>query len=57
MSDLVNVQMTKMLDLLDTYLEQEGHHSCRLDGSVSWQDRQKVTTLAFMSKEGLTYSN
>ena len=46
-------QMTKMLDLLDTYLEQEGHHSCRLDGSVTWQDRQKVTMSAFMLAEGL----
>ena len=29
-----------MLDILDTFLEQEGHKSCRLDGSVSWQDRK-----------------
>lgn len=32
--------MTRMLDILDTYLEQEGHKSCRLDGSVGWQQRQ-----------------
>ena len=34
--------MTKMLDLLDAYLEGEGHKSCRIDGSVSWQDRQEA---------------
>ena len=34
--------MTKMLDLLDAYLEGEGHRSCRIDGSVSWQDRQEA---------------
>ena len=33
-------QMTRMLDILDTFLEQEGLKTCRLDGSVSWQDRQ-----------------
>ena len=31
-----------MLDLLDAYLEGEGHKSCRIDGSVSWQDRQEA---------------
>ena len=34
--------MTKMLDLLDAYLEGEGHQTCRIDGSVSWQDRQEA---------------
>lgn len=34
--------MTKMLDILDTFLEQEGHASCRLDGSIKWQDRQEA---------------
>ena len=34
------LQMTKLLDLLDTFLEQKGHQACRIDGSVSWQDRQ-----------------
>ncbi len=34
--------MTKMLDLLDAYLEGEGHQTCRIDGSVSWQDRQQA---------------
>lgn len=38
------LQMTKMLDLLDTFLEQSGYTSCRLDGSVSWQDRQQAMT-------------
>ena len=32
--------MTKMLDLLDTYLEQLGHTSARIDGSIKWEDRQ-----------------
>ena len=36
------MQMTKMLDLLDAYLEGEGHRSVRIDGSVSWQDRQEA---------------
>lgn len=39
---LIFSQMTKMLDLLDAYLEGEGHKSCRIDGSVSWQDRQEA---------------
>ncbi len=34
--------MTKMLDLLDAYLEGQGHQTCRIDGSVSWQDRQEA---------------
>ncbi len=33
-------QMTRMLDLLDTYLEQRGHRAARIDGGVSWQERQ-----------------
>lgn len=32
--------MTKVLDLLDHYLEQMGHKTCRIDGAVAWQDRQ-----------------
>jgi ATP-dependent DNA helicase len=32
--------MTKVLDLLDHYLEELGHTACRIDGHVSWQDRQ-----------------
>ncbi|KAK9806599.1 hypothetical protein WJX73_007101 [Symbiochloris irregularis] len=39
---LIFSQMTKLLDLLDTFLEQRGHQACRIDGSVSWQDRQKA---------------
>lgn len=35
-----DVQMTKLLDLLDSFLEQKGHKACRIDGSVSWQERQ-----------------
>lgn len=34
--------MTKMLDLLDTYLEQLGHRCARIDGSIAWQDRQEA---------------
>ena len=33
-------QMTKMLDIMDTYLEQLGHSSARIDGSIKWEDRQ-----------------
>ena len=33
--------MTRMLDLLDTYLEQRGHRAARIDGSISWQERQE----------------
>lgn len=29
-----------MLDLLDTYLEQLGHSTARIDGSIKWEDRQ-----------------
>jgi hypothetical protein len=32
--------MTKVLDLLEHYLDQMGHRSCRIDGAVSWQERQ-----------------
>ncbi|KAK9839496.1 hypothetical protein WJX81_005727 [Elliptochloris bilobata] len=38
---LIFSQMTRMLDLLDTYLEQRGHRAARIDGSISWQDRQE----------------
>jgi ATP-dependent DNA helicase len=31
-----------MLDILDTYLEQLGHRAARIDGSISWQDRQEA---------------
>ena len=36
--------MTKMLDLLDSYLEQLGHRAVRIDGSIAWQDRQVCCT-------------
>lgn len=32
--------MTRMLDLLDTYLDQLGHKVVRIDGSIPWQERQ-----------------
>ncbi len=32
--------MTKLLDLLESFLSQRGESVCRLDGSTSWQDRQ-----------------
>ena len=33
-------QMTKMLDLIESYLEQRGERACRIDGSIPWQERQ-----------------
>lgn len=34
--------MTKMLDLINSYLEQTGHtRVCRIDGSIPWQERQR----------------
>eukprot|EP00955_Chlamydomonas_euryale_P111468 366068-Chlamydomonas_euryale.AAC.6 len=38
---LIFSQMTKMLDLIHTYLDQTGHRACRIDGSIPWQERQK----------------
>lgn len=35
-------QMTKVLDLMDHYLTELGHTACRIDGNVSWQDRQEA---------------
>eukprot|EP00877_Chromochloris_zofingiensis_P014670 jgi/Chrzof1/9457/Cz04g03240.t1 len=37
---LIFSQMTKMLDLLESYLEQRGERACRIDGSIPWQERQ-----------------
>jgi superfamily II DNA/RNA helicase len=34
--------MTTMLDLLSSYLEQRGVDHCRIDGSISWQERQEA---------------
>ena len=31
--------MTKVLDLLESYIEQKGHRACRIDGSIPWQVR------------------
>jgi len=33
--------MTKLLDIIESYLEQLGHKACRIDGSVHWQERQQ----------------
>eukprot|EP00798_Chlamydomonas_sp_ICE-L_P024975 gene24975-10636_t len=38
---LIFSQMTKMLDLLESFLDQQGHKACRIDGSVPWQVRQE----------------
>lgn len=32
-------QMTKMLDLIESYLEQSGHKPCRIDGSMAFEVR------------------
>jgi ATP-dependent DNA helicase len=32
--------MTKMLDLIESYLDQRGERACRIDGSIPWQERQ-----------------
>lgn len=34
--------MTKMLDILDCYLEEEGYKSCRLDGSSGLAERREA---------------
>ena len=36
---LIFSQMTKMLDLLHYYLEERGFDPCRIDGSISWEER------------------
>ena len=33
--------MTKMLDLLDSFFDENGHDALRIDGSVPWQERQE----------------
>lgn len=38
---LIFSQMTAMLDILDSYLDAKGVKTCRIDGSISWQDRQE----------------
>lgn len=37
---LIFSQMTAMLDLLDAYFDERGIEALRIDGSVSWQERQ-----------------
>ncbi|KAI8463605.1 MAG: P-loop containing nucleoside triphosphate hydrolase protein [Monoraphidium minutum] len=37
---LIFSQMTKMLDLIESYLEQRRERACRIDGSIPWQERQ-----------------
>lgn len=36
--------MTKMLDIIESFLEQQGEKACRIDGSVPWQERQQNIT-------------
>ena len=31
------MQMTKVLDLIQSYIEQKGNRACRIDGSIPWQ--------------------
>ena len=38
---LIFSQMTSMLDLLDSYFDEKNIGCCRIDGSISWQDRQE----------------
>lgn len=38
---LIFSQMTTMLDLISSYLEAKEVQHCRIDGSISWQDRQE----------------
>lgn len=33
--------MTKMLDLIESYLDQRGERACRIDGSIPWQARAR----------------
>ena len=37
---LIFSQMTAMLDLLDAYFDEKKIGCCRIDGSISWQERQ-----------------
>lgn len=34
--------MTTMLDLLSSYLDARDVQHCRIDGSISWQERQEA---------------
>jgi ATP-dependent DNA helicase len=37
---LIFSQMTRMLDLIDCYLEERGLNRCRIDGGVQWEARR-----------------
>jgi ATP-dependent DNA helicase len=39
---LIFSQMTKLLNLLERYLEGQGYHFCLIDGSVPIQERQRM---------------
>ena len=43
--DMIFSQMTRMLDLIESYHEQKGRKVCRIDGSVPWQERKKQMDL------------
>lgn len=45
------VQMKRMLDILDYYLQENGYDACRIDGSVSWKERQSQI-IDFNTQEG-----
>ena len=42
---LIFSQMTRMLDLIESYHEQKGRKVCRIDGSMPWQERKKQMDL------------
>lgn len=43
--------MKRMLDILDYYLQENGHDACRIDGSVGWKERQSQI-VTFNKQEG-----
>jgi len=47
---LIFSQMTKMLDLLECYLEERGNKVCRIDGGIPWAERQEF--IDKFNKEG-----
>jgi len=49
---LIFSQMTRMLDLIESYFENEGSKVCRIDGSVPWEVRQKQIDV-FMKDESV----
>lgn len=40
LSAICTVQMTMVLDLLDSYLHDHGHDACRIDGNMPYKERQ-----------------